>query len=74
MDKETAFKLSKKIESFPSFSEILSYSKSSEYVDAVSASGNDASDTRIDLSDAAMLCTACPISCASVKTSRDFPV
>ena len=36
---------------------MLSYSRSSEYVDAVSASGNDASETRIDLSDAAILWT-----------------
>ena len=43
-------------------------------MDAVSASGNDASETKIDLSDAATLCTACPISCANVNTSRDFPV
>ena len=53
---------------------MLSYSNNSEYVDAVSARGRGASDTRIDFCDAATLCTACPISCANVKTSLDFPV
>jgi len=43
-------------------------------VEAVSANGNEASETKIDLPDADILCMAWPISCASVNTSRDFPV
>ncbi len=54
--------------------EILSYNSSSEKVDAVSANGNGASCTRMDLSCAAWLCTAWPNSWAKVKTSLDFPV
>ena len=52
----------------------LSYNSISENVEAVSAKGNEASDTSIDLFDAETLCMACPISCANVKTSRDYPV
>ena len=52
----------------------LSYNNISENVEAVSANGKEASDTSIDLSDAEILCIACPISCANVNTSRDFPV
>ena len=52
----------------------LSYNSISENVEAVSAKGKEASETNIDLSDAEILCIACPISWASVNTSRDFPV
>ena len=43
-------------------------------MDAVSANGNGASWTNIDLSCAAWLWTACPNSCAKVNTSLDLPV
>ena len=55
-------------------SDRLSYNNNSENVDAVSAKGNGASWTKIDLSCAAWLCTAWPSSWAKVKTSLDLPV